>query len=164
MESWIQTDLFILTLIIIRNIYSGCDYMGTIKRNKIIISVTVISVTIALFIYTLLKSEFVGNMSFQYIYSPNTNEPLPILICIFLYFLLWLLCGSIPFSCLFFLVLIIYTIIHRKDKSLFNRRYHPVYESEAYLGYAVSAISVYTATFILIVLHASGIISVELGF
>lgn len=56
----------------------------------------------------------------------------------------------------------LYYFLHRKDKNVFDRSYHPRYEEEFYYGGAVSFIATYIAAFILMVLHISNIATINI--
>lgn len=132
-----------------------------IKRNKIILSTLIIAVVISSFCLILFNSSINGNLSFRHIINNNTGEPVPLLESVFLYILLFWIAGIVPSSAVCIFSFYIYLFLHRKDKRLFERRYHPPYEEELYFGAKVAFESTYIATFILMILHISGLFTIR---
>lgn len=133
----------------------------SIQKNKIIITVAVLVLVFVVVAYILLNSTINDTLYFHYVHNQNTGEPLGLIASIFLYILFWWFAGLIPSACVFLFMMCLYYFLHRKDKRIFDRYYHPKYEEEFHYGGAVSFIATYMAVFILIVLHISNIATIN---
>lgn len=132
-----------------------------IHKNKIIITVAVLLLVFVIMACILLNSTTNDTLYFHYIYNQNTGKQLGLITSIFLYILFWWFAGLVPSACVFLFTLHLYFFLHRQDKRLFDRYYHPKYEEEFYYGGAVAFIATYVAIFILIVLHISNIATIN---
>lgn len=135
--------------------------MDSMRKNKIIIATSIILLVFTIFCLVLSNSSINGALSFHYVYNQNTGEPLSLGMSIFLYLLFFWFVGLVPFSSVFLFSLIVYFFLHRKDKRLLERRYHPPYEDEMYFGGKIAFISTYTAIFILMVLQISNLVVIR---
>lgn len=135
--------------------------LDSIRKNKIIIATSIVILIVILFCLILSNSSINGALSFHYVYNQKTGESLSLGMSIFLYVLFFWFIGLVPFSSVFLFSLIIYCFLHRKDKRLFERKYHPSYENELYFGAKVAFISTYTAIFILMVLQISNLVTIQ---
>ena len=108
----------------------------------------------------LLNSTTNDTIYFHYVNNQNTGEQIGAVTSIFLYILLWWLIGTLFASFVFLCMLCLYYFLHRKDKRLFERHYHPKYEEEFYYGGTVSFVAAYAAVFVLLVLHISNIATI----
>ncbi len=64
---------------------------------------------------------------------------------------------------LFFLFMMsVYYFLHRKDKKVFDRRYHPEYEKEFYYGGSVAFAATYIAVLHLMILHLSDLATINI--
>lgn len=135
--------------------------MNSIKRNKIIIATSTIALVFIIFCFILSNSEINGSLSFHYVHNQNTGEPLSLLVSIFLYILFWWFIGLVPSAAVFLFSLIVYYFLHRKDKRLLERRYHPSYEEEFHFGGKVAFVSTYIAVLILLLLQISNLVSIS---
>jgi hypothetical protein len=135
--------------------------MDSIKRNKLIIATSTIALVFLIFCLILSNSEINGSLSFHYVHNQNTGEPLSLIASIFLYILFWWFIGLVPSAAVFLFSLILYYFLHCKDKRLLERRYHPPYEEEFYLGGKVAFTSTYIAVLILLLLQISNFVSIS---
>lgn len=135
--------------------------VNSLKKNKIIIATSVILLVLSMFILILSRSSINGALSFHYVYNRNTGEPLSLAMSIFLYILLFWFIGLIPSSSVFLFSIMIYYFLHRKDKRLFNRNYHPTYEEEFFFGGKVAFASTYLAILILMLLQISNLVIIR---
>lgn len=129
-----------------------------IRKNKIIITVAVLSVVIIAFFSIALSGNFSGELEFQIINNQKTGEPLGVFMSLFIYVLMWLLFGLIPSAAIMLFSMLVYAFLHRKDPNLFKKGYSPKYEEEFEYAGKLSFCSTYAATFILILLQASGLL------
>lgn len=129
-----------------------------IRKNKIIITVAVLSVVIIVALAIALSGDFNGNLEFQIISNPKTGEPLGVCMSLFVYVLMWLLFGLIPSSCVMLFAMLLYFFLHRKDPNLLKKGYAPSYEEELEYAGKISLFSTYVATLFLILLQASGLL------
>ena len=134
----------------------------SIQKNKLIITVAILVLVFIVVAYILLNSTVNDTLYFHYVYNQNTGEPLGLIASIFLYILFWWFAGLIPSACVFLFALCLYYFLHRKDKRLFDRCYHPKYEEEFHYGGAVAFMATYVAVFILLVMHISNIATINL--
>lgn len=135
--------------------------MNLIKRNKIIIATSTIVLVFLIFCFILSNSEINGSLSFHYVHNQNTGEPLSLIVSIFLYILFWWFIGLVPSAAVFLFSLIVYYFLHRKDKRLLERRYHPPYEEEFHFGGKVAFISTYIAVLVLLLLQISNLVMIS---
>ena len=131
-----------------------------IQKNKTIITVFVMVLVFIVVACILLNSTTNDAIYFHYVYNQNTGEPLGVVASIFLYILFWWLIGTLFASFVFLCMLCLYYFLHRKDKRIFERHYHPKYEEEFYYGGTVSLVAAYVAVFVLLVLHISNIATI----
>lgn len=137
------------------------DEERSIYKNKLILTVSVLVLVFSAVACILLNSTTNDSIYFHYLHNQNTGEPLGLVASIFLYALFWWFAGLIPSSCVSLFALCVYYFLHRKDKRLFERSYHPKYEEEFHYGGAVAFISTYAAILILMVLHISNIATIN---
>ena len=138
------------------------DEERSIQKNKKIITVAVLTLAFAIVAVILLKSTLNDTFYFHYIQNQKTGENIGLIVSILGYLLLWWLLGMLPSACLSLFSLCLYYFLHRKDKEILSRHYHPKYETEcshcAYLSFTIS----YIATFVLLVLHIFNIATINI--
>lgn len=101
------------------------------------------------FIFILLKSELTGTLHFRVALDDS------VIISIFGYLLFWWFSGLIPAAIVFFVNLCFCYFLNAVSRGKF--------ETESYgYGGAVAFIAVYTAAFILVALHASGLVNINI--
>lgn len=132
-----------------------------IHKNKLIITVAVLVLVFAVMAYILLNSTTNDTLYFHYIHNQNTGESLGLIASILLYILFWWFVGLVPSSSVFLFVLCLYYFLHRKDKRILDRYYHPKYEEEFYYGGLLSLAATYIAILVLMILHISNIITIN---
>lgn len=103
-------------------------------RKHIIIDLVEIAVVLAMMLYTISESQYIGEIEFRYMYNQNTGDQLSVIASIFIYIFCWFVLGMLPFAVVFLVGLTVYFIIHRKDENLFNRSYSPPYKVEFMAG------------------------------
>lgn len=131
------------------------------KKNKAIIGVSVIALVVVVFIVILLNSQYNGTFAFHYINNLNTGRPLSAFVSVLLYILLWWVISLIPAASVALFSLVLYFILHRKDKRLLQHNYHPPYESEHYWGARIAFFSTYVAVLMLMILQISNLVSIN---
>ena len=99
-----------------------------IRRNRIIITVAVLSVVIIAFFSIVLSGDFCRELEFQIIDNPKTGEPLGVFMSLFVYVLMCILFGLVPSSCVMLFAMLVYFFLHRKDQNLFKKGYSPKHE------------------------------------
>ena len=133
-----------------------------ICKNKIIITIAVLSVVVIVALSIALSGAWNGNLEFQIIRNQKTGEPLGVCMSLFVYLLMWLLFGLVPSACVMLFAMLVYFILHRKDPNLFKKGHAPSYEEEFEYAGKLSLCATYVATLFLIFLQASGIITFNL--
>ena len=133
----------------------------SIIRNKRIILSSILIFVILIVVLILLNSRFNNDVYFHYVYNQNTGEQLSIIASLFLYLLFWWFVGLVPSACVFLFMMMIYAIIHRKDKRLFEKSYHPEYEEEFFYGGLMAFVITYLAILILMILHLFNIVTIK---
>lgn len=131
------------------------------RKNRAIIGISVIALVVVVFIVTLLNSQYNGTFAFHYIHNLNTGRPMSAFVSVLLYILLWWVMGLIPAASVALFSLVLYFILHRKDKRLLQSNYHPPFESEHYWGARIAFISTYVAVLILMILQISNLVSIR---
>ena len=131
-----------------------------IRRNKAILSAFVLAILFVAFSYILLISSFDGNLSFRRALHGETGEPLSVISSIMIYLVWLLILGMLPGCALAVLCMGPYALIHRKDYDAFKST--SIYSEEIEFAIGLSVASGYAATFILILLHASGLATIRL--
>lgn len=129
-----------------------------IRKNKTIITVAVLSVVIIVFFLIVLSGDFSGQLEFQIINNQKNAESLGVFMSLFIYVLMGLLFGLIPSAAIMLFSMLVYVFLHRKDSNLLKKEYFPKYEKEFEYAGKLSLCSTYAATFILILLQASGLL------
>lgn len=129
-----------------------------IRKNKIIITVAVLSVVIIAFFSIALSGDFSGEFEFQILNNQKTGEPLGAFMSLFIYLLMWLLFGLIPSAAIMLFSMLVYAFLHRKDPNLFKRGHTSKHEEEFEYAGKLSLCSTYAATLLLILLQASGLL------
>lgn len=133
----------------------------SIIKNKRIILISILIFVTFIVVLILLNSRFNDDVYFHYVYNQNTGEQLSIITSLFLYLLFWWFVGGIPSACVFLFMATIYAIIHRKDKRLFEKSYHPKYEEELFYGGQMAFAVTYLAVLVLMILHLSNIATIR---
>ena len=134
----------------------------TIEKNKRISAITVLSVVFIITAFILMNSTLNDTVYFHHIHNRNTGEPIGFVASILLYLLFWWFVGLVPSACVFLFMLFLYCFLHRKDKRLIERNYHPKYEEEFYYGGAVAFISTYIVALGLMILHITNIATIKI--
>ena len=132
-----------------------------VKRNKMILATAILLLVIGSTVFILLNSEICGPPSFHRIQNQNTGEDLSIVMSVFLYLIFWAFFAMIPTSAVFLFSMCVYSILHRKDKRLLEKRYHPPYEDELHFCGYVSFASTYTAFLLLLILQVSNLMDIH---
>lgn len=133
----------------------------SIKKHIKIIALVEIAVVLAIMLYTISESQYIGEIEFRYMYNQNTGERLSAITSIFIYIFYWFVLGMIPFAVVFLVGLTVYFIIHRKDKNLLDRSYLPPYKIEFDIGGLIAFLAVFLSQFILVILHVSGLFYIK---
>ena len=134
-----------------------------IRKNKAIITVAVIILVAIMVIYVLLNSNLNDDFYFHYVCNGKTGEPLGFFISVFMYVLFWFfIAGSLPAVCVFLLTMCLYFFLHRKDENILSKTYCPEYEEEFYYGGFISLTITYGAVLVLMVLHITNIITIDI--
>lgn len=136
----------------------------SIRKHIIIIDLVEIAVVLAMMLYTISESQYVGEIEFRYMYNQNTGEQLSVIASIFIYIFCWFVLGMVPFAVVFLVGLTVYFIIHRKDKNLLYRSYSPPYQVEFMAGGSFAFFSVFLSELILVFLHVSGLFYIAYPF
>lgn len=110
----------------------------SIQKHIIIIALVEIAVVLAMMLYTISESQYIGEIEFRYMYNQNTGERLSTIASIFIYIFCWFVLGMLPFAVVFLVGLTVYFIIHRKDKNLLYRSYSPPYKVEFGVGGSIA--------------------------
>jgi len=131
-----------------------------IKNKRIILSSILIFVTLIV-VLLLLNSRFNNDVYFHYVYNQNTGEQLSVITSLLLYLLFLWFVGLVPSACVFLFMMMVYAIIHRKDKRLFEKSYHPNYEEEFFYGGLMAFVVTYSAVLVLMILHLSNIATIK---
>lgn len=134
---------------------------NSIQKNKRILLIATITYVSLLSLLFLINCSFNNEIQFVFINNQNTGEPIGAIGSIFLYILLWGIAGLIPSAMVFFLMLLTYSFLHRKDPRFSRRFYHPPYEEEYLYGGKIAFTSTYIAVGILIVLQMFNIVSLN---
>lgn len=137
------------------------DEERNIQKNKLIITVAVLVLVFVVMACILLNSTINDTLYFHYVHNQNTGEPLGLITSIFLYVLFWWFAGLVPSACVFLFAMCLYFFLHRKDKKLLDRSYHPKYEEEFHYGGTVAFIATYIAVLVLMVLHISNFATIN---
>lgn len=137
------------------------DEERNIQKNKLIITIAVLVLVFVIVAYILLNSRINDTLYFHYVHNQNTGEPLGLIASILLYILFWWFAGLIPSACVFLFAMCLYFFLHRKDKKLLDRCYHPKYEEEFHYGGMVAFIATYIAVLVLMVLHISNFATIN---
>ena len=132
-----------------------------IKKNKrIIVSAGIVLVLIS-FIYILYNCTFHTNFDFVHYINKNTGEQQSLASSLLVYLFLWVVTGLIPSACDILFMMGVYVLLHRKDKDVFNRASHPVYEEECDVIVGTALRATYAASAILFFLYMFGLISLN---
>ena len=131
-----------------------------IKNKRIILSSILIFVTLIV-VLILLNSRFNNDIYFHYVYNQNTGEQSSIITSLFLYLLFLWFVGLVPSACVLLFMMMVYAIIHRKDKRLFEKSYHPKHEEEFFYGGLMAFVVTYSAILVLMILHLSNIATIK---
>ena len=132
-----------------------------VKNKRIILSSIVIFVALIV-ILILLNSSLNSDVYFHYVYNQNTGARLSIITSLFLYFLFWWFAGFVPSAVVFLFMMSVYYFLHRKDKKVFDRGYHPEYEEEFYYGGSVAFVATYIVVLFLMILHLSNLVTINI--
>ncbi len=133
-----------------------------IKKNKRIITISILIYVFILFLFILINSTFNDELRFICVTNQNTGEPIGVIGSLFLYILLWWFVGLIPSAMVFLFVLLLYCFLHRKDRRILERNYHPSYEEEYYYGGKVTFIATYVAAGLLLILQMFNVITINI--
>ena len=131
------------------------------KRNKAILATAILMLVIGSTVLIILNSEICGQPAFNRVQNQNTGEDLSIVMSVFLYLIFWVFFAGIPASVVFLFSIAVYFFLHRKDKRLLEKRYHPPYEDELHFCGYVSFASTYTAFLPLLILQLSNLIDIH---
>ena len=131
------------------------------KRNKAILATAILMLVIGSTVLILLNSEVIGHPSFHRIQNQNTGADLSIVMSVFLYLIFWVFFAGIPASVVFLFSIAVYFFLHRKDKRLLEKRYHPPYKDELHFCGYVSFASTYTAFLLLLILQVSNLMEIN---
>lgn len=154
-------DLSAIIILSVRRSIKMTDEERSIQKNKIIITVAVLVLVFVVVACILLNSTTNDTLYFHYVHNQNTGEPLSLIASIFLYILFWWFIGLVPSASVFLFMMCLYYFLHRKDKRILDRYYHPKYEEEFYYGGTVSFAATYIAILILMILHISNIATIN---
>lgn len=130
-----------------------------IQRNKIIITIFVLTIILLAFSCVMLHSEPNEGVNFRHIYNNYTGEKLSVLGSILCYLFVWCVLGILPGGATAVLTMCLYLLLHRKDENLLDRHYHPEYECEIEYGIKLSLATGYAAMFLVILSYAVSIIT-----
>ena len=131
------------------------------KRNKAILATAILMLVIGSTVLIILNSEICGQPAFNRVQNQNTGEDLSIAMSVFLYLIFWVFFAGIPASVVFLFSIAVYFFLHRKDKRLLEKRYHPPYEDELHFCGYVSFASTYTAFLLLLILQVSNLMEIN---
>lgn len=131
------------------------------KSQKIILFFS-FTITFLAFFYKLYTSEYIGEFSFQPIYNANTGAPLSVITSIVLYIMFAFVMGLVPASAISLFSLILCLFLHRnKDESFLSGPNNKV-DDDCSFSFAMSFSLAYSAIFILLLLHMSGIFAINI--
>lgn len=133
----------------------------SIQRNKKIIKIFIILVSLSLAIWVISNSTYNATIYFHYVHNRNTGEAIGLAGSLIMYIGLWILSGVLLSSILMGLSMFSYVILHRKDEKILKRYYHPVYEEELTYGIDVSRKIGYVLPLVFIILHVSNIVTIN---
>lgn len=131
------------------------------RKNKTIIAAVILSLAIAAILYVLCNSTFSGTLSFHFLTNTRTGEQIGIVGCLVYFVFVGFVFGLLFSSFLCLVALLTFYYLHRKDKNLYNKRYHPPYEDEFFYGGKIARISGFSAVGFLILLDAIGLITIH---
>lgn len=126
-----------------------------------ILAAAILLLVIGCTVLIILNSEICGPPSFHRVQNQNTGEDLSIVVSVSLYLIFWLFFAGIPTSFVFLFSMGVYFFLHRKDKRLLEKRYHPPYEDELHFCGYVSFASTYTAFLLLLILQVSNLMEIN---
>lgn len=129
-----------------------------IRRNTVIICVAVTIVVALLLFYKLMTSEYTGTVEFQYIFNQRTGERGTLLKSLLLYILFWGVLSTLYSSYMVLFAGVVYCVLHRKDKRLFDLHYSPSHGRECSRGVYFAAILTSVSVAVMLALNAFGIL------
>lgn len=131
------------------------------KNEKIILAAVIIMAVILLpSMLEYFGIRPLGDIGFRPVQNRNTGEPLSLLMSIFLYVLLGLVIGLIPYAVLWLTAFFTYHFLHRKEKLLERRAFNPPSDKELDFGVAVAGWINYVLVYLVIMLCAFGVLTV----
>lgn len=133
---------------------------NNIKKNKRIITISTLILIFVMLFFVLINSTFNAKFEFVSIINKNTGESIGVVSSLFLYVLLWWFIGLFPSAIAFLFVLLLYYFLHRKDRRILERNYHPPYEEEYHYGGKIAFEYSYIATGIILILQIFNIINI----
>lgn len=140
------------------------DEKKNTKRNKIIITVAILLLAVVVWVFIFMNSTVTvnGNLSFHYSHNLNTGEPSGLIPSIITYIFYWWILGAIPAACVFLFMMCIYGILHRGDERLFKAA--SKHEEELEYGGKLAYIVTYVTIAIVMLLHISNIVTIDINF
>lgn len=133
---------------------------SNVSKNKKIITIVVLTVVVIVSFLIILSGNFNGKFEFQIISNQTTGEPLGVLISLFIYFLMWLMLGIVPSSVIMLFSFLVQSFLNRDSKCWFEKGRLPKNEDDFEYAGKIALVSVYTAIFILMFLHAFGLVTI----
>ena len=127
-------------------------------KNKTIITCAGNVLVAVGFILAVCSCQLNGDIGFVYCENPETGEQLGAFYSLFVYSFLWLVSGVVPFAVVMLFKMAVYYFLHRGDKRLFERGYHPEYEQECDGIVEYSLRVTYLAMAVLFLLYMFGFI------
>lgn len=135
--------------------------MESIKRNKVIIAICVVLLVGVFFFGMIFAGHKSSELRFNPLNRPDTGEPMTAVGSIVaLTFIASLAVGVIG-SVIAFFTEVIYSVLHIRDKKLFDRFDPPPHQDEFDFGIGLSFKLTFVAVFILVVFQLSNFITFD---
>ena len=128
-----------------------------LTRNKRIAIISAIALSLLFMVCILFHSEPNDTIYFHFVHDRNTGESLGWFVSVFLYILLWWVIGMLPAGWNSILILILYMLLYPKNTQLRDKHF-----DVAYYGGWTALCSTYGAVLVLMILHLSNIITIDL--
>ena len=128
------------------------------QKNKTIITCAGNVLVVVGFILAVCSCQLNGNIGFVHYENPETGDQLGTLYSLFVYLFLWIVSGVVPSAVVILLKMAVYYFLHRADKRLFERGYHPEYEQECDGIVESSLRATYSAMAVLFLLYIFGFV------
>ena len=126
-----------------------------IKLKRTLIIVFELFLGVSYLVWKLLTSSLNDEFSFRYIISPNSGEPIGLFMCLFLYFLGFLIGGILLSAAIIVITEIPCAILVKGEIS--KKENKPITNGLGYLGMLIG----FSVMAILTLLHVSGIATID---